>query len=163
MQLLNKIREIFKGNLVHFRAGRPLKLVAAECGIPYRTYQNMEGLGVIPQDETLDKLAKYHRVPETRFFLDPALVPAPPPTLDSLLNVIREQESRIRELEAQTRRSTALDALPGRLGRDLLDRLATADEDDLSDIRDLLRAKDEARREMEAESREEERSKRKKR
>lgn len=91
------IREILRQNLIELRGVRRLKEIAQGAGIPYRTYQNMED-GVIPQDDTLAKIAAYYCVPETRLFLDPALAPAVPEcrqravelALVSLLRALRD-------------------------------------------------------------------------
>lgn len=82
--MLNTIREVFAHNLKSLRGKRQLKEVAAAAGIPYRTYQNMEN-GVIPQEETLRKIALVLGVSETALFIDPDLST---PTAEQIADVL---------------------------------------------------------------------------
>lgn len=73
MYLLRTIREVFAFNVKELRGSRSQEDVADATGIPWSTYQTYE-YGTIPQKHShLEALAKFHGVPETRFFLDPDL------------------------------------------------------------------------------------------
>jgi transcriptional regulator with XRE-family HTH domain len=75
IEVLKTIEEVLSHNLREFRGDRNQQDVADACGIPFRTYQDLES-GVIPRKRIyLISLAKYYNVTVTRFFQDPELHP----------------------------------------------------------------------------------------
>ena len=88
MEVLKTIKEVFSYNLRRLRGKRTQEEISAAAGIPYRTYQDMES-GVIPREKWvhLERLARFHAVPETALFLDPDLTR---PTGEQLKSLLRE-------------------------------------------------------------------------
>lgn len=102
MYALKTIDEVLSVNLRGLRqkAGLTQEELAEKAKVSIGTVRNVEYRNTFIRLSQISALANALGVTQGQLFLDQELLPPIPPTVEDLLVVIRQQEERIRELEA---------------------------------------------------------------